>query len=122
MQDQVGIVRTEEDIQRALEGIQKLRDRAQRVSVNGNREYNPGWHTALDLHSLLTVAEAIARSAITRQESRGAHFREDHPEKDEAEGNLITVIKKHADGSMVLTREPKREMPAELQEIIEEMK
>ncbi len=122
MQDQVGIVRTEEDIQRALDGIQKLRDRAQRVSVNGNREYNPGWHTALDLHSLLTVAEAIARSAITRKESRGAHFREDHPEKDESEGNLNTVIKKHADGSMVLTREPKREMPAELQEIIEEMK
>ena len=122
MQDQVGIVRTEEDVQRALEAIQKLRDRAQRVSVNGNREYNPGWHTALDLHSLLTVAEAIARSAITRKESRGAHFREDHPEKDESEGNLNTVIKKHADGSMVVTREPKREMPAELQAIIEEMK
>ena len=84
--------------------------------------YNPGWHTALDLHSLLTVAEAIARSAITRRESRGAHFREDHPEKDESEGNLNTVIKKHADGSMVVTREPKREMPAELRAIIEEMK
>ncbi len=122
MQDQVGIVRTGEDMQRALDGIQELRDRAQRVSVNGNRAYNPGWHTALDLHSLLTVAEAIARSAITRKESRGAHFREDHPEKDESEGNLNTVIKKHADGSMVLTREPKREMPAELRAIIEEMK
>ncbi len=122
MQDQVGIVRTGEDMQRALDGIQELRDRAQRVSVNGNRVYNPGWHTALDLHSLLTVAEAIARSAITRKESRGAHFREDHPEKDESQGNLNTVIKKHADGSMVLTREPKREMPAELQAIIEEMK
>ena len=122
MQDQVGIVRTGEDMQRALDGIQQLRDRAQRVSVNGNRVYNPGWHTALDLHSLLTVAEAVARSAITRKESRGAHFREDHPEKDESEGNLNTVIKKHPDGSMALTREPKREMPAELRAIIEEMK
>ncbi len=122
MQDQVGIVRTGEDMQRALDGIQQLRDRAQRVSVNGNRVYNPGWHTALDLHSLLTVAEAVARSAITRKESRGAHFREDHPEKDESEGNLNTVIKKHPDGSMALTRESKREMPAELRAIIEEMK
>ena len=74
------------------------------------------------MDSLLTVSEAIVRSALTRKESRGAQFREDYPEKDEREGNLNTVIKKQADGTMAVTREPKREIPAELQAIIEEMK
>ena len=122
MQDKVGIVRTEANMQRSLEDVAQLRTRAEKVCVTGNREYNPGWHTAVDLHSLLTVAEAIALSAVTRKESRGAHFREDYPEKDEAEGNLNTVIRRQADGTMGVTREPKREMPAELQGIIEEMK
>ena len=121
MQDKVGIVRTEENMQRSLEDVAELRTRAEKVCVTGNRVYNPGWHTAVDLHSLLTVAEAIALSAVTRKESRGAHFREDYPEKDEAEGNLNTVIRRQADGTMGVTREPKREMPAELQGIIEEM-
>ena len=104
-----------------MEDIAELRIRAEKVCVTGNRQYNPGWHTAVDLHSLLTVAEAIALSAVTRKESRGAQFREDYPEKDEAEGNLNTVIRRQADGSMGVTREAKREMPAELQGIIEEM-
>ena len=88
MQDLVGIVRNEGEMQRALEGLAPLRARAGNVGVGGHREYNPGWHAALDLHSLLTVSEAIARSAIERRESRGGHFREDYPDKDDGVRNV----------------------------------
>ena len=87
MQDLVGIVRTESEMQQALEGLARLRVLASRVGVCGHREYNPGWHTALDLHNLLTVSEAITRSAIERRESRGGHFRDDHPDKESRFGN-----------------------------------
>jgi succinate dehydrogenase / fumarate reductase flavoprotein subunit len=122
MQDQVGIVRREREMKQALEGIAVLKQRAKGVSVPGNREYNPGWHTALDLGNLLTVSEAIARSAIERRESRGGHFRDDYPDKDPAWGKVNLVVTKGADGEMRLTREPIREMPAELKQIIEEQK
>ena len=79
MQDLVGIVRREEEMEQALDGILKLRERAKHVAVRGNREYNPGWHTALDLNNLLTVSEAVTRAALERKESRGAHFRDDYP-------------------------------------------
>src|SRR5262249_40416612 len=82
MQNLVGIVRREDEMVKALDGIQKLRQRASQVGVHGHREYNPGWHTALDLKNLLTVSEAITRSAMDRKESRGGHFREDFPNKD----------------------------------------
>ena len=81
MQDLVGIVRTEEEMQSALEGIEKLRERREKISVTGNIDFNPGWHTALDLHNLLNVSEAITLAAIERKESRGGQFREDYPEK-----------------------------------------
>src|SRR6476661_7431488 len=84
MQSLVGIVRNEPEMQRALDGLSGLRARASRVGVGGHREYNPGWHAALDLHNLLTVAEAITRCAIERKESRGGHFRDEYPEKDPA--------------------------------------
>jgi succinate dehydrogenase / fumarate reductase flavoprotein subunit len=121
MQDLVGIVRTEDEMVRALDGIAKLRERAMRVGVGGNREYNPGWHTALDLESLLTVSEAIDRAAIERKESRGAQFREDYPNKDEALGKVHIVVQKGAEGEMQVWREPIPEMPAELKEVIKEM-
>ncbi len=122
MQDLVGIVRKENEMTRALEGLGKLWGRAKRVGVTGNREYNPGWHTALDLKSLLTVSEAITRSALERKESRGAHFRDDYPNKEAAFGKVNIVLRKERDGSMQLRREPIPEMPAELKQIIEEMK
>ncbi|MGH7446312.1 MAG: fumarate reductase/succinate dehydrogenase flavoprotein subunit, partial [Longimicrobiales bacterium] len=122
MQDLVGIVRRANEIDQALERIAALRARAARVAVPGNRAYNPGWHTALDLKGLLTVAEAITRSAADRRESRGAHFREDYPAKDDAAGRLLTVIRRGPDGEMRLARAPLREPPAELQAIIREMK
>jgi succinate dehydrogenase / fumarate reductase, flavoprotein subunit len=122
MQDLVGIVRNAPEMERALEGIGRLKQRAATVGVVGNREYNPGWHTAIDLANLLTISEAIARSAIERKESRGGHFREDYPEKDAAFGKFNLVVRKGKDGEMQLSREPIPEMPAELRRVIEEQK
>lgn len=122
MQELVGIVRNEKEMVQALEGLNKLWERARKVSVVGNREYNPGWHTAMDLHSLLTVSEMIARAGIERKESRGAQFREDYPNKSEALGKLLVVIQRGADGRMQVRQEPIAEMPAELKQIIQEMK
>jgi succinate dehydrogenase flavoprotein subunit len=120
MQDRVGIVRNESEMQSALEGIAALRGRAAQVGVNGNREYNPGWHTALDLESLLTCAEAITRSAIERKESRGGHFREDYPSKDAPFSQFNIVCRRGTGGEMEIRREPISEMRADLRKIIEE--
>ena len=121
MQDLVGIVRTEREMEEALACIASLKRRATQVAVRGNREYNPGWHTALDLKNLLATSEAIARSAIERKESRGGHFRDDYPDKDPAYGSINFVVSK--DGNeMRLTRETIPPMPAELRAVIEEMK
>jgi succinate dehydrogenase / fumarate reductase flavoprotein subunit len=122
MQDLVGIVRNEAEMQRALEGLGPLRERANRVGVGGHREYNPGWHAALDLHNLLTVSEAITRSAIARRESRGGHFREDFPDKDPIFATLNFIVRKGRDDGMEVVPAPIPEMPEELKRIIEEMK
>ena len=122
MQNLVGIVRREEEMVRAVDGIGKLLERAKHVAVHGHREFNPGWHTALDLKNLLTVSEAITRSAIERKESRGGHFRDDFPNKDAASGRMNVVVRKNADGTMQVRRQPIPEMPPELKQIIEEMK
>jgi succinate dehydrogenase / fumarate reductase flavoprotein subunit len=90
--------------------------------VPGNREYNPGWHTALDLDNLLTVSEAVTRTAIERRESRGGHYRDDCPDKDPAYGKFNIVVRKGAGGEMELVREPIKEMPAELKRVLEEQK
>src|SRR5688500_16383303 len=122
MQDLVGIVRAQHEMEQALIELERLKQRADQVGVPGNREYNPGWHTALDLRYLLIVSEAITRCAVERRESRGGHFREDHPEKDPAFGNFNHVVRRGADGGMVLDRAPIPPLPAELSAIIKEMK
>ena len=122
MQRLVGIVRIEEEMQQAMNGIAELWSRARNVSVTGNREYNSGWHTALDLPNLLIVAEAITQSALRRKESRGAHFREDHSTKDAASGKMNLVVLKQRDGTMRIEQRPVAPMPGELQQIVEEMK
>jgi succinate dehydrogenase / fumarate reductase flavoprotein subunit len=121
MQDLAGIVRNEEDLGRALAAVQALRARGEQVGVSGNREYNPGWHTALDLPNLMTVSEAVVRSALDRKESRGGHFREDYPEKDPAAAKFNIAVRKAEDGSMAMERVPVREMPDELKAVIQEM-
>src|SRR5213594_3595828 len=106
MQNNVGIVRTETEMQDALKQLQQLLERANRAGVIGHREYNPGWQTALDLKNLLTVSEAIALAALERKESRGAQFREDYPDKDERFAKVNTIASKAADGSVQIRLEP----------------
>jgi succinate dehydrogenase / fumarate reductase flavoprotein subunit len=122
MQDLVGIVRNDAEMRRALEGLEALRERARRVGVGGHREYNPGWHAALDLSNLLLVSEAITRAAIDRRESRGGHFRDDYPDKDAAFGKVNIVLRKGPEGRMELARVPIPEMPGELKAVIEAVK
>jgi succinate dehydrogenase / fumarate reductase, flavoprotein subunit len=121
MQELVGIVRTESEMKQALEKLRTLRDRAAHAAVYGHREYNPGWHTALDLKHLLTISEAIAMSALDRKESRGGHFREDFPDKSPEAAKVNSVVWKAADGSMQLRREPIPPLPEELKAVVEEM-
>src|SRR6185503_15533267 len=122
MQDLVGIVRKESEMREALDRLKVLKDRATRVGVGGNREFNSGWHTAVDLPSLLTISEAIATAAIERRESRGAQFRDDYPGKSEEFSTFNIVIQKDAGGAMSLSRAPIPPMPAELKQVIEENK
>ena len=120
MQDRVGIVRNQERLESGLEGVLALRERSAGVRVDGNRSWNPGWHTALDLPNLLLVSEAVARTAALRKESRGAHFREDHPGKDDHWGRTTLVARRGADGGMEIVEEPVTEPRAELRQIIED--
>jgi succinate dehydrogenase / fumarate reductase, flavoprotein subunit len=120
MQKLVGIVRLEDEMKEALEGLGKLKERSSKASVTGNIDFNPGWHTALDLQNLLTVSEAITLSAIERKESRGGQFREDFPEKDPAFAKFNVAVKE-VDGRMQISHVPIPEMPAELKQVIEEM-
>ena len=122
MQELVGIVRTETEMAEALEEIESLNERTQKVAVNGNREYNTGWHTALDLPNLLIVSEAVARAALKRKESRGGHFREDFPDKDPAFGKRNIMVRKSPDGAMQVSEREVPEMPVELKQIIEEQR
>ena len=122
MQSLVGIVRRQDEMEQALSGLDALRSRAARVSVPGNREYNPGWHTALDLQNLLTVAEAVTLSAIERKESRGGHFRDDYPEKSADYAGFNIVVRRGDDGSMRVERKPIPPMRDDLKQIVEENK
>ena len=121
MQELVGIVRMESEMKQALEVIDKLHVREANVGIDGNRMYNNGWHTAMDLRHLLTVSEAITRAAILRQESRGAQFREDFQGKDPEWGKYNLVVKK-TDSGMAVEKRPIGELTPELKQIIEEMK
>jgi succinate dehydrogenase / fumarate reductase, flavoprotein subunit len=121
MQNLVGIVRNETEMSEALEKIGNFKMRAEKAAVTGNREYNPGWHTALDLKNLLAVSEAVTRAALERKESRGAQFREDYPDKEERFSKVNTIVSKSTDGSMQVRLEPLPEMPDYLRQIIEEI-
>ncbi len=121
MQSSVGIIREGYKLQSALEEIDKLRVRAERAIAPGSREYNAGWHTALDLHNLLTAAEAIARASLAREESRGAQTRDDFPGKDPEWGKVNLVLRRGESGRMEIERLPVPPVPEELAQIIEEM-
>jgi succinate dehydrogenase flavoprotein subunit len=121
MQNLVGIYRNREDVQRALGELEKLRQRLSRVSVEGSRMFNPGWHLALELKSMLTVSEAVARSALAREESRGAHSRIDFPNPDAAWGTKNTLIRRDA-AAMTLRQDSLPELPGDLKQILAEDK
>jgi succinate dehydrogenase / fumarate reductase flavoprotein subunit len=122
MQFMVGIVRNEDEMRRALDTIENLEARARKATVIGSRDYNPGWHTALDLWNMLVVSEAVARAALERKESRGAQFREDCPRKDPDCGKFNLLIRRDGDGRMRVERSPIPEMRDELKQIVEDMK
>jgi succinate dehydrogenase / fumarate reductase, flavoprotein subunit len=122
MQDLVGIVRTEGEMQQALNVIGKLRVRAEQAGVTGNREYNNGWHTAIDVENMLIVSEAVTRAALLRKESRGAQFREDFPNKDSEWGKHNIVVRRAEDGGMQVEKHPLTPMPDELRAVIDEMR
>ena len=122
MQDLVGIVRDEREMQQALTGLEELQARARQAGITGHREYNSGWHTAIDLDNLLVVSEAVTRSAIERKESRGGHFRQDYPGKDAAFAAFNVAVQRTRDGAMQVTRVPIPPMPDELRQVIEDNK
>jgi succinate dehydrogenase / fumarate reductase flavoprotein subunit len=115
----VGIIRRADEIERALKEIEGLKERAKRVSVKGGREYNPGWHTALDLRSMLTVSECIARAALERKESRGGHTRDDYPATDPDWGKINLILTERR-GVVQLERKPLPQMPDDLKVLFEE--
>jgi succinate dehydrogenase / fumarate reductase flavoprotein subunit len=122
MQHLVGIIRTESELKEALTKIEALKARARKTRIDGGREYNPGWHTALDLDSLLTVAECSAMAALERKESRGGHTRDDHPYTDDTWGTINVVLSQAGDGGVALRHEPLPQMPAELKALFQERK
>jgi len=119
MQELVGIIRTEGELKSALERIGVLKERAAQVRVEGHRQYNPGWHLALDLASLLVVSECVTLAALDRKESRGAHTRDDYPKPDPELGKVKVVVRAR-DGRLAVTREPLEEMPDDLKQLFEE--
>jgi succinate dehydrogenase / fumarate reductase flavoprotein subunit len=121
MQNLVGIIRVESELKKALEMIQQLKQRARNVKIEGNRQYNPGWHLALDLHSLLAFSEAATLAAIERKESRGGHTRDDYPNTDAKFAKVNVVVRKKS-GAFALSQEPLPEMPKELSALLEEKK
>jgi len=120
MQEKVGIIRQSSELDQALEKIEEYRVRSLSVPVGGNREYNPGWHTALELHNLLTVSQMIALAARERTESRGAHTRDDHPEKDPEWGGVNLILTKGSNNEMKIERRTISKVPDELAQIIED--
>ena len=119
MQRSAGIIRDKSGLETALTELEKLKGRARKVGITGSREYNPGWHTAMDLRSLLVVSEATARAALERTESRGAHTRSDYPDSDERQAREHIVIKKEGD-RMLVRREAQPPLPADLMQLIKE--
>ena len=126
MNDLVGIIRTAPELEQSLEEIERLKERAQHLVVEGHRQYNPGWHLALDLTNMLVVSECIAKAALEREESRGGHTRDDFPSPDPHWGalNLVLTLDGPADGetvgSVVMRHQPLPVMPDDLKTLFEE--
>jgi succinate dehydrogenase / fumarate reductase flavoprotein subunit len=122
MQHKVGIVRTEEDLKSALNELDAIQKRADKVAVEGSIQFNPGWHLANDLKNMVIVSKAVAKCALERRESRGGHTRLDYPDYDTALSKVNSITRKGADGNLEYVTAPLPEMPAELKKLFEEEK
>jgi len=118
MQSLVGIYRTEQDLKRGIEAVRQLRAEARTIRVEGSRAFNPGWHLARDLDNMLLVSEAIARCALQRKESRGAHARIDYPNLEPSFGRVNSVAVRDGDEVRV-SQAPLPEMPDELRALVD---
>jgi succinate dehydrogenase / fumarate reductase flavoprotein subunit len=118
MNELVGIIRRADEVEKALEVLGNLRERISRLSVEGHRQYNPGWHLAIDLHNMLRVSECVAKAALERTESRGGHTRDDYPKAD-PEWGKVNLILEETDGQIRLFKQDLPQMPAELQSFFE---
>jgi succinate dehydrogenase / fumarate reductase, flavoprotein subunit len=119
MQDYVGIVRNADDLQTALDQLRDLRTLAAQARATGNVQFNPGWHLALDLDNMLDISEVVTRAALMRQESRGAHTRDDFPNSDPQWG-MKNILVRLSGGQIELEQRPLPEMPEELRKLIGE--
>jgi succinate dehydrogenase / fumarate reductase, flavoprotein subunit len=121
MQDLVGIIRTESELKAAIDRIAELRTRVANVSVEGHRQYNPGWHLAIDLRNMLLVSDAVAIAALERKESRGGHTRDDYPMTDyDFWGKLNLIVELDRDGEPEIRHQKLPEPPPELAGLLEE--
>ncbi|WP_394822555.1 fumarate reductase/succinate dehydrogenase flavoprotein subunit [Pendulispora albinea] len=120
MQTYVGIIRTEEDLSEGLRRLEALRERAGTIRIDGNRHYNAGWHETIDMRNLLIVSEAMARAAVLRKESRGAHARDDFPDTDKEHFAKVNIVsRKHGD-TMEVREVPLPPIPGEIKQVLEE--
>jgi succinate dehydrogenase / fumarate reductase flavoprotein subunit len=117
MENHAGIVRTKEELERGLVVLEGLKQRARYVKVSGSRHYNPGWHYAIDLRAMLVVCEAIIRSALNREESRGGHTRLDFPETEDVLENVNTVVRQQQD-RMICEYVRRPEVPEDLKKLL----
>jgi succinate dehydrogenase / fumarate reductase flavoprotein subunit len=123
MNDLVGIIRTAEEIQQALDKLGELKQRARHVMVEGHRQFNPGWHLAIDLRNMLLVSECVAKAALARKESRGGHTRDDYPDMDPGWRNKLLVCRAGEDDGLgpevTLTEQQQEPMRPDLVELFE---
>jgi succinate dehydrogenase / fumarate reductase flavoprotein subunit len=118
MQDLVGIIRNGKEVQQALDVIQDLKTK--KLTAEGGRAFNPGWHLAIDMQNMLRVSECIAKAALEREESRGGHTRDEFPASTQEWGKLNLICNLNDDNSITLTRKPLPQMPDDLKQIVEE--
>jgi len=120
MQTFVGIIRSEDDLKKGIEHLERLKVAASRAKVDGNRHYNAAWHQTFDMRNMLIISEAMARAALVRKESRGAHAREDFPEMDKGHFSKVNVVERASGAAMTVEEVAHPDPPPEIQKVLEE--
>jgi succinate dehydrogenase / fumarate reductase flavoprotein subunit len=117
METHAGIVRTGEELEKGIQKLEKIRKKLPNLHSKGDRQYNPGWHLCLDLHNMVITSLALAKAALERNESRGAHTRLDYPDYDEDLGKVNMIIRPSPDGLTVI-KSPMSKMPDDLKDYV----